>query len=120
MGTSVHENFDPASWDELLQLFGRDGVAEMVEALQRDLPLQGQRLDAALRAQDRGAIRRIAHSLRGVALQFGAESLAGHCGNIERAIAADAPIAEIASDAKVMLDRHRALTQHLSDALHGT
>lgn len=120
MGTSAHEDFDRATWDELLQLFGRDGVAEMIEALQRDLPQQGQRLDAALRAQDRGAIRRIAHSLRGVALQFGVESLAGHCGDIERAIAADTPIAEIAVDAKTMLDRHLALTRHLSDALHGT
>jgi HPt (histidine-containing phosphotransfer) domain-containing protein len=119
MGTFTDEDFDPATWDELLELFGRDGVAEMLGALQGDLPQQRQKLDAALAAQDRGAIKRIAHSLRGVALQFGATSLAEYCGGIERAVAGDAPLAAIAADAAIMLDRQLALTQRLNETLHG-
>lgn len=119
MGPSTQESFDPATWDELLQLFGRDGVAEMLDALEGDLPRQRQQLDAALLAQDRAAIKRIAHSLRGVALQFGAEGLAEHCSAVERAIAADAPLADVATDANIMLDRQLALTRCLHEALHG-
>ena len=119
MGTIKDEGLDPAMWDELLQLFGREGVAEMLRAVQGDLPQQRQRLDAALRAQDRDAIKRIAHSLRGVALQFGAQSLAAHCDGIERAIATDAPLSAIAADAQGMLDRQLALTRRLDDALDG-
>ncbi len=119
MGTSTQENFDPAIWDELLELFGRDGVAEMLDTLERDLPQQQQKLDTALAAQDRGAIKRIAHSLRGVALQFGATALAEHCGSIEHAVAGDVPLDDVVQDAVAMLDRQLALTQRLRAALHG-
>lgn len=119
MGTITDETFDPATWDELLELFGRDGVAEMIAALERDLPEQRQRLDAALQEQDRGAVRRIAHGLRGAALQFGANPLAEHCGRIERLTAGDAAFDDIARDATAMLDRQLALTRRLTDTLHG-
>jgi len=119
MGTTADGDFDPAIWDELLQLFGRDGLAEMIEALRRDLPEQRQRLAAALAELDRGTIWHIAHGLRGVALQFGAADLADHCGGIEHSIAGDAPLAGIAAAAARMLDRHAALTRRLNEALHG-
>ena len=119
MPASPQEPFDSATWDELLQLFGRDGVAEMLGALQAELPKQRQQLDAALLAQDRDAIKRIAHGLRGAALQFGATELAALCGSIERAIANDAPLTDIATDATAMLERQQALTRSLSDVLHG-
>ena len=119
MGTTGDSGFDPEVWDELLQLFGRDGVAEMIDALRSDLPQQRQRLETALAAQDRGAIKQIAHGLRGVALQFGAEGLADHCAGIEQSLAGGAPLAGIAASAAHMLDRHDAMTKSLNEALRG-
>ncbi|HEY1077094.1 MAG TPA: Hpt domain-containing protein [Fontimonas sp.] len=109
--------FDRAIWDELLDLFGRDGVAEMLVTLQQDLPQQRQRLAAALPAEDRVAIRRIAHSLRGVALQFGAASLAADFGTLEVAAGGDSPLATLGRDAAALLDRQAALIRALERAM---
>lgn len=116
MGTA-QEDLDPATWTELLELFGRDGVGEMITALQGDLPQQRQQLADALAAEDRNALKRIAHSLRGVALQFGAVALAQSCGEIEQAIASQTPTAQVGIDTARVLDRHVALVQSLQDAL---
>ncbi|MEW6167137.1 MAG: Hpt domain-containing protein [Pseudomonadota bacterium] len=118
MGTA-QEDLDPATWNELLELFGRDGVAEMITALQSDLPQRQRQLADALAAEDRNALKRIAHSLRGVALQFGAAALAQSCGEIEQAVAAQAPTAQLGVDTARVLDRYAALVQGLQDALHG-
>ena len=118
MGTTAQQHLDPATWAELLGLFGREGVTEMLAALQQDLPLQQQQLAAALAAEDRGALKRMAHSLRGVALQFGAAAFAQHSGEIEQAIAGSTPTAQIGVDTARMLDTYAALLRHLQDALH--
>lgn len=117
MGTTAQEDLDPETWAELLELFGRDGITEMITALQNDLPQQQQQLAHALAAEDRSALKRIAHSLRGVALQFGAAALAQSCGEIELSIAGQAPTAQIGADTARMLDRHAALVYSLQDAL---
>ncbi len=118
MGTSAKPSFDRGIWGELIELFGHEGVTEMLGALQRDLPLQQQQLGAAIAAEDRGSLKRTAHSLRGVALQFGAESLAQRCGDIEQSVAGSTPTAQIGLDATRMLETYAALLRHLQDALH--
>jgi HPt (histidine-containing phosphotransfer) domain-containing protein len=111
--------FDADTWGELLQLFGHDGLGEMVAALQHDLPQQQERLQAALRDQDRRTVRHIVHSLRGVALQFGATHLADCCGSIEQSVANDAPLDQAGAAAARMLDRHAALARRLHGTLRG-
>lgn len=119
METTADGGFDPEVWDELLEIFGRDGVAKMIEVLLLDLPQQRQRLDSALIVQDRAAVKCIAHDLRGVAMQFGATDLAERWSHIERVVADGAPLADIATTAARMLDRHAALTRTLKGALRG-
>ena len=120
MEKTTDSDFDPGVWAELLQLFGRDGVTEMVETLQRDLPLQRDQLTEALAGEDRQMLKRIAHNLRGVALQFGAEPLAQSCGGIEQSVVSDVPTAQIAADAAQMLARYAALLRALKASLHDT
>ncbi len=119
MGKTANGDFDPDAWDELLQLFGRDGVGEMIDSLQRDLPLQQQQLSSALDAEDRTALRRIAHNLRGVALQFGAAALAQRCGEIEQALAGQTPTAQLGTDTANLLEGYGMLVRNLRASLHG-
>lgn len=116
---SADSDLDPAACAELRHLFGRTGLAEMLSALRRDLPLQQQRLEAALLAQDRPAIRRIAHGLRGVALQFGAHRLAALCSAVERCALEPRESGVLDADPARMLARHAALVQDIEDVLHG-
>ncbi|MDP9139879.1 MAG: Hpt domain-containing protein [Pseudomonadota bacterium] len=116
--TTVDRDIDPGAWDELLQLFGRDGVAEMLDALQRDLPVQQERLADALAADNRSALKSIAHSLRGVALQFGAAALAQSCGDVEQSAAGQMPTAQLGTDTVHLLDGYVALLRSLQDVLH--
>ncbi len=113
-----HGGFDSAAWKELHELFGRDGLAEMIDALQRDLPLQRQRLADALAAGDRNALRQIAHSLRGVALQFGAAALAQSGGDIEQAVAEQATMAQLGADTAGLLEGYAVLVRDLQASLH--
>lgn len=110
--------FDAAAWDELLRLFGRDGLTEMIDALQRDLPQQHRRCADALAAQDRATLKHIAHSLRGVALQFGFVDLAQECGAIEQSVAGQTPVVMIGADTARMLNRYAAMVRRLRQALH--
>lgn len=106
-------------WSELLDLFGRDGVAEMIDALQQDLPRQHERLHAALRAPDACTIRQIAHSLRGAALQLGTLSLAEEWGQVEQALVGDAVLPPaVGNRAALLLERHVASVLHLRSRLH--
>ncbi len=117
-GRGFDTGFDRAIWDELLRLFGCSGIAEMIAALERDLPQQRQRLADALLAQDRGAIKRLAHSLRGVALQFGATQLAEDFGVLEHAAVTDESMESLGHAAAAMLDRQALLIQQLGRALN--
>jgi len=116
--TTVDKDFDPGAWDELLQLFGRDGVAEMLDALQRDLPVQQQRLADALTADNRSALKSIAHSLRGVALQFGAAALAQRCADVEQSAAGQTPTAQLGTDTARLLEGYGVLVRGLQASLH--
>lgn len=111
------DDVDAALWNELLTVFGRAGVAEMIAALQRDLPPQQQRLETASRAEDDKAIRSLAHSLRGVALQFGAASLAEAWDRVEHPTP-DAVLAPQAAEAAQLLQRHEALIRRVQEKLH--
>lgn len=118
MNAMTTGDFDAEVWDELLQLFGREGVSEMIAAVRDDLPQQRQRLGAALAAQDRRGVKAVAHSLRGVALQLGARGMAGDWSGIEAAIAAEHPLDGIVADAVKLLDRKAALMLVLQEKLH--
>src|SRR3546814_20605673 len=66
--------FDRATWAELRELFGSDGVLCLRDTLVADLPTQRARLAEALRDHDLAAFKRLAHTLRGVSLQLGANA----------------------------------------------
>src|SRR3546814_3805152 len=70
------DDFDRATWAELRELFGSDGVLCLRDTLVADLPTQRARLAEALRDHDLAAFKRLAHTLRGVSLQLGANALA--------------------------------------------
>lgn len=110
LGAALDEARRPV-WNELLRLFGRDGVAEMLAALRRDLPQQQQQIGQALEQDDRQALRRCAHSLRGVGLQFGAAVFAGLCAQVEQT--------QDAALAARMRSAYAELVQGLEDRLRG-
>lgn len=112
----VDEDFDGARWRELLALFGRSGLAEMIAAIERDLPLQRLSLERALQDADTAALRRIAHTLCGVALQLGAEAFAALCTQVERR-AAEGLGAEAATLGTQMLSRYVAWVARLQHEL---
>jgi HPt (histidine-containing phosphotransfer) domain-containing protein len=111
------EAFDRAIWDELIQVFGREGLAEMIQALHADLPLQQQRLAEALRAGDSEGLKQIAHSLRGVALQFGATRLVAQWSALEHCIANGGVLPEVATAATAALECQAQMNQSLYEAL---
>jgi hypothetical protein len=114
------DEVDAGIWTELLDLFGSDGVTEMIDALRQDLPRQRERLDAALREPDARTIRQIAHSLRGAALQLGTLSLAEDWGQVEQALAGEAALPPaVGNRAAMLLARHVASVQHLRSRLRG-
>lgn len=112
----VNGDFDAARWRELLALFGRSGLAEMIAAIERDLPQQRLSLERALQDTDTVALRRIAHTLCGVALQLGAEAFAALCTQVERR-AAEGFGAEAATLGTQMLSRYVAWVARLQHEL---
>ena len=107
-------DFNTEAWSELRQMFGPDGAAKLVSALVDDLPVQQQRMADALSARDLPALKRIAHALRGVSLQIGAEGLARLCTETEEAAAASRTEAAAALGAR-LIQRHEALVERLRD-----
>lgn len=101
-------DLDPAALAELHRLYGDAGLAEIVQALTDDAPVQRSRAEAAIAVGDLVALRQIAHALRGISLQLGAESLATLCAQIEDQAAAGERAKAIAASA-TMLARHHAL-----------
>ena len=105
-------DFNPDTWAELLEMFGADGAAQLAGAVIDDLPVQQQRMAAAIRDQDLAALKRIAHALRGVSLQLGAEALAELCTQTEAAAAAGEAGAATELGAR-LIRRHQALAERL-------
>src|SRR3546814_10998363 len=70
------DDFDRATWAELRDLFGSDGVLCLRDTLVADLPTQRARPAAALRAPAPAAFQRPAPTPRGGSLQLGHNALA--------------------------------------------
>ncbi len=105
-------DFNAEAWAELREMFGTDGAAQLAGAVVDDLPLQQQRMADAIRDQDLIALKRIAHALRGVSLQLGAEALAELCTQTEAAAAAGQASAAIELGTR-LIGRHAALAERL-------
>lgn len=108
------DDFNAQTWAELRQMFGPDGTAQLVQALVGDLPTQQQRMASAIGDRDLPALKRVAHALRGVSLQMGAEALARLCTEAENAAAAGRADAATDLGARLMR-RHEALVERLRD-----
>ncbi|MFI4978728.1 MAG: response regulator [Nevskiales bacterium] len=109
------DDFNPAAWDEMLRVFKRAGMQEVVAALVADVPEQARRFAAAAAADDVAALKRIAHALRGASLQLGAGALAGLCNEIESGTDGKRAMALGAS----MIERHTALVARLGREVGG-
>ena len=107
-------DFNAGTWAELRQMFGADGTAQLVQALIGDLPVQQQRMASAIGERDLPALKRIAHALRGVSLQMGAEALAKLCTETEAAAAAGQADTATELGAR-LIRRHEALVERLRD-----
>lgn len=107
-------DFNSGTWAELRQMFGADGTAQLVQALIGDLPVQQQRMASAIGERDLPALKRIAHALRGVSLQVGAEALAKLCTETEAAAAAGQADTATELGAR-LIRRHETLVERLRD-----
>jgi HPt (histidine-containing phosphotransfer) domain-containing protein len=109
------DDFSSATWSELLRLFGSAGVAELLGALRKDLPMTQARQEQAAQSQDFPCLKRVAHSLRGASLQLGADDLAQLCASAEQTALDESPeAAELGAQA---LTRYSALIERLEDEL---
>jgi HPt (histidine-containing phosphotransfer) domain-containing protein len=66
-----------------------DDLAELIADYVAGTPKLAEEMSAAVAAGDRDSLRRAAHTLKGVARDFGALALAGHCERLEHACHAD-------------------------------
>lgn len=114
-GASAQQDSAVAIWNELQQQFGTEGAVELVTALVDDLPTQQQRMATALQGGDLVALKRVAHALRGVGLQLGANTLVRRCADTEAAAGAGQAAAAIELGAR-LLRCHEALVEGLHDA----
>jgi len=108
-------DFSGTTWSELLRLFGSAGVAELLGALRKDLPVTQERHQQALRSQDFASLQRVAHSLRGASLQLGADDLARLCSRAEQAAREGSGTATELNAQALM--RYGALIERLQDEL---
>jgi PAS domain S-box-containing protein len=82
--------FDLAAFGQLAEEVGDDDLlATVVGAYLRELPTRVQGIEAAVAADDRGELGRIAHTLGSTSAAMGAASLSGACRRIEALCAAD-------------------------------
>src|SRR3546814_4945189 len=105
------DDFDRATWAELRDLFGSDGVLCLRDTLVADLPTQRARLAEALRDHDLAAFKRLAHTLRGVSLQLGANALAAQWLYAEKtATNGDVGVFQLGVG---LIERHAVLVQRI-------
>jgi HPt (histidine-containing phosphotransfer) domain-containing protein len=79
------DGFDEDMLRELADLIGPDRVAAALDNLDADLRQGVAGLEASLAARDVAALRRHAHRVRGLLMQFGAVSAGGRAEAIESA-----------------------------------
>lgn len=87
--------------DVLVTLRRYDLIARVVPRFLADLPARMDELLAALALEDREAVYRCAHRLRGMAAQMGAQALAVAFGEVEAAAAASADLRRVCDDASL-------------------
>jgi HPt (histidine-containing phosphotransfer) domain-containing protein len=79
------DGFDDGMLRELADLIGPDGIAAALDTFDADLRQGVAGLESALAAQDAAALRRHAHRVRGLLMQFGAIAAGGRAAAIESA-----------------------------------
>ena len=75
--TTRGDGFDEGMLRELADLIGPDGIAAALDTFDADLRQGVAGLEAALAARDAAALRRHAHRVRGLVMQFGAIAAGG-------------------------------------------
>ena len=86
------DGFDEEMLRELAALMGPEGMAAALDTFDADLRQGIAGLEAALAARDAAALRRHAHRIRGLLMQFGALAAGAEAAAIEEA-ADDAALA---------------------------
>ena len=83
--TTRDDEFDDGMLRELAELIGPDGMAAALDTFDADLRQGVAGLEAALGARDAAALRRQAHRVRGLLMQFGAIASGSRAAAIEAA-----------------------------------
>lgn len=106
------DDFNVATWADLRQLFGADGVLRLIGTLVDDLPIQRRSMVAALQGGDLQGLKKISHILRGISAQLGASALAEQWSQAESA-AARGDGATAGRLATELMQRHAALVARI-------
>jgi CheY-like chemotaxis protein len=106
------DDFNPANWASLRELFGAVGVARLCATLVDDLPVQQSRFADAVRDNDLAALKSLAHTLRGVSQQLGAAALAQQWTLAEQAAVAGDATTSLRLGADLM-NRYAAVVERL-------
>ena len=69
---------------ELVELIGIDNLSDAMQVFARDVGKIAEAMAAAASSGDAGEVRRQAHRMRGLGMQFGALGLAQIAGELER------------------------------------
>lgn len=79
------DGFDGEMLGELADLIGQEGLAAALDTFDADLRQGIAGLEAAIAGRDAAALRRHAHRVRGLLMQFGAIAAGGRAATIEAA-----------------------------------
>ena len=79
------DGFDEGMLRELVDLIGPEGIAAALDTFDADLAQGVSGLEGALAARDAAALRRHAHRVRGLLMQFGALAVGAKAAAIEAA-----------------------------------
>ena len=104
----VSSRLDPETLAGLRDL-GPDEFRELVQLYLNEAAARVSGLQTMVERGDSQSLSRLAHSLMGSSLGFGANTLAGYCSEIEQATARGAPdVEELVAEVTAEFDRVRA------------
>ncbi|HEX4872486.1 MAG TPA: PAS domain S-box protein [Nevskiaceae bacterium] len=109
-------DYQPAALAQLIEVFGADGLQDLVQALGSDVPAQLAELEQALQAGDAVRAGRVAHTLKSTSRLLGASALGSLCEQMERDFREGA-YPRAAALAPELSRRAQALLQALQEAL---